>query len=96
LFEQFKQNDAKLKETLNLFDKMMAESAYVCGNYLSVADFSILTSLSLLESADYPLTDWPNINKWLSNMKKELPYYEEINAKAIDNTRNYMKTMINK
>ncbi len=75
---------------------MMAESAYVCGNYLSVADISILASLSLLESIDYPFTDWPNINKWLSNIKKELPYYEEISTKAIDNTRDYLKTLMNK
>jgi len=90
------QNNVKLKETLNLFDKMMAESAYVCGNYLSVADISILASLSLLESIDYPFTDWPNINKWLSNTKKELPYYEEISTKAVDNTRDYLKNLMNK
>jgi len=74
---------------------MVSESAYVCGNELSIADISILASISLLESSDYPLTDWVNIIKWRSTLEKELPYYEEINRKAIDNVRQYIKYKMN-
>ncbi|XP_054153777.1 glutathione S-transferase 1-1-like [Oppia nitens] len=72
---------------------------FVCsGNgydQLTVADISMAAGLTLLEPIDYSLDQWTNIMKWLANVKQELNSndnncYDEINAKAIENTRQYI------
>ncbi|CAG2178458.1 unnamed protein product, partial [Oppiella nova] len=82
----------KLKETLDLFDSMVAKERFLCGDDLSLADISIITGLSLLEATDYPLSLWRNACKWMDGVKDRLKdFYKEMNAKAIENTRQYVK-----
>ena len=87
----------KLKETLDLFDSMAAKERFLCGDDLSLADISIVAGLSLLEATDYPLSRWRNACKWMDRVKDRLKhFYEEINAKAIENTRQYVKFLRDK
>ncbi|CAG2105505.1 unnamed protein product [Medioppia subpectinata] len=84
----------KLKETLDLFDSMVAKHRFVCSDSISLADVSIVAGFSLLESTDYRLSPWINVCKWIERVKEELKdFYDEINAKAVQNTRDYIKLL---
>ena len=69
------------KQSLDYLNGFLEKNKYVAGNDLTIADLSILASLSsILLLADYDFENWKNINKWLKTLQKELPYFEEINV----------------
>lgn len=51
-----------------------------------IASFPILTfsSLFFLQVADYSLQDYPPIEKYITRMEAELPYFEEVNRPGIE------------
>jgi len=86
----------KFKDTLTVLDEILGTSKFVSGNEVSLADISIIASLSFAESADYDFSEWKNVSNWLASIKKELPYYESVNKEAINNCRDYINLMKNK
>jgi len=52
----------------------------VAGNHLTIADLSILASLSFPEYiVDYDYSEWKNVSEWLNKIQNELPYHKEVN-----------------
>lgn len=70
----------------------MKKNAYVCGHNLTLADLSILASLSFAEASEYEMNDYPNILKWKNNLKTGLDYYKEVNDEAMINFTGFMRT----
>ncbi|XP_067634054.1 glutathione S-transferase 1-like [Eurosta solidaginis] len=65
-------------ETVNNFLK---DKPYVVGNHLTIADFSLISSISTLQV--YLVSDpikYPNLVAWIKRLE-QLPYYEEANGK---------------
>ncbi|XP_017079186.1 glutathione S-transferase 1 [Drosophila eugracilis] len=55
---------------------------YIAGNHLTIADFSLVTSItSLVAFVDLDPVKYGNITAWIKRLE-ELPYYEEANAKG--------------
>lgn len=94
-----------LKQSLDYIDIFLEKTNYCAGEQLTIADFSILASVTQLEGMDYritsypnhgtgnglPLTTYPNLCKWVQRMKKELPYYEKCNSAGIQQFRAWAK-----
>ena len=73
---------------------MVESNRFVGGQHLSLADISIISGFTLLEATDYPTNRWTHICQWILRVKDELKdFYEEINAKAIQNTRDYIEIL---
>jgi len=72
------------KQALDYLDLFLENNRYVSGDHLTIADFSILGSVTQLEGMDYRITSYGNLYKWVERLKKELPYYEECNAGGIE------------
>lgn len=86
------ESEQKFKDALTLLDDQLAENKYVAGDNLTIADLSILASLSFSEAADYSLEVYSNVDEWRKRLANELLGYEEINREALNNFRLYIKS----
>ena len=78
--EVTEQQLTNFKNNLKLLDTLIGSNKYVAGNDLTIADFSVLASTSVLEIKDFKdLDEYPNVKRWFDGLRKELPYYEEVN-----------------
>ena len=86
------EKEKKIKEALNILDESLKQNKYVAGDELTLADLSILASLSLAEVFDYDvICDYNHIRNWSQTLKRELPYYDEINKEPINMFKTYVK-----
>ncbi|XP_063915408.1 glutathione S-transferase 1-like [Zophobas morio] len=73
-----------LLQGLTLLESLLEKSYYVTGNTLTIADFSLVATVSSA-NAVLPLASnrFPNIFEWLARMES-LPYYQEANQEGLD------------
>lgn len=67
-------------EVYDFLEKFLAGNDYVAGKQLTIADFSIISTVSSLEVfVKVDTTKYPRIAAWFKRLQK-LPYYEEANV----------------
>ncbi|KAH8296893.1 hypothetical protein KR044_000171, partial [Drosophila immigrans] len=73
----------KLQEIYALLDRLIAEHEFIAGDQLTIADFSIIATLSPMHLSFAPVdaTKYPALSAWLARISA-LPYYEEANLKG--------------
>jgi len=81
-----------LKQSLEYLDLFLEKSPYVAAPHLTIADFSLLASVTQLEGMDYRITAYPNLYKWVERLKAELPYYESCNTAGIEMFKTWAKS----
>lgn len=69
---------AKLEDAFQVLDKYLAGQAWVAGNDLSIADFSIASSVASIECCMFDISKYNNVSKWFTKVKKTLPGYNEV------------------
>ncbi|XP_076369105.1 glutathione S-transferase 1-like [Tachypleus tridentatus] len=79
------------KTALGYLEKYLEKSSYVAGDQLTLADISIMASLSMMEVLDYDFSNYPKITAWISNMKQEIPDYKEVNDEPLEVFKNWVK-----
>ena len=91
------------ESNLKIVNDLLGDNKYLTGNHLTIADLSVLAQLHDISTAGYDLKDMPNMKRWITTLKSELPYYEEINEEDpqlekewADNSKDYIKRLINK
>jgi glutathione S-transferase len=52
-----------------LNDHMIGDNDFVCGPNITLADYFGLPVLTLGELVDFDLSPWPNVQRWVANMK---------------------------
>ena len=80
--EPTEQQVTNFKNNLKLLDQLLGNNKYAAGSDLTIADLSLLATLSVLIVNDYKdLTEnAPNAKKYVDRLPKELPYYNEVNG----------------
>eukprot|EP00092_Neocalanus_flemingeri_P073579 GFUD01090827.1.p1 GENE.GFUD01090827.1~~GFUD01090827.1.p1 ORF type:complete len:231 (-),score=51.19 GFUD01090827.1:254-946(-) len=81
-----------LKQSLEYIDLFLEKTSYCAGPQLTIADFSILASVTQLEGMDYKITAYQNLFAWVEKLKSELPYYEDCNSAGIEMFRAWAKS----
>ncbi|EDW01855.1 glutathione S-transferase 1 [Drosophila grimshawi] len=73
----------QLHETYAVLEQFLVDQAYLAGQQLTIADFSIVSTLSSLHLSYAPIdpTEYPNLSAWLARISS-LPYYEEANLQG--------------
>ncbi|KAH8306484.1 hypothetical protein KR018_012669, partial [Drosophila ironensis] len=71
--EEFKRAQAAF-EFLNTF---LEGQDYVAGNQLTLADISILSTVSTFDVFEFEIAQYPNVNRWYENAKKVTPGWED-------------------
>lgn len=75
---------------LELLDKHFLNGKnYITGDTLTIADLSLLASLSFAEACDYDFSKFTNITRWVQELKK-LPYYSTVNEEPMKRFSAYM------
>nr|AST11596.1 glutathione S-transferase d3 [Bemisia tabaci]QHU79960.1 glutathione S-transferase D2 [Bemisia tabaci]QHU79964.1 glutathione S-transferase D2 [Bemisia tabaci] len=69
---------------LNLFNETLGVSKFAAGPKFSLADVSLLASVSAIDAIGVDLTKYPNIHSWSDRSQKMVPNYEEINSKGVE------------
>jgi len=85
------EKEKKVKEALQLLDDSLVKHTYVAGDKLTLADLSILASLTFAEVFDYDVSGYKNVKSWSDRLKRELPYYDEVNTEPITMFKSYVK-----
>lgn len=77
-----------MTDALTLLEIFLINRNYVACDHLTIADLSILASVTLLEIAvEFDLTSYPNIWNWYNRLRSELPYYDPLTKVAHDELR---------
>lgn len=80
-----------LKASLDYLDQYLEEMEYAAGDQLTIADFALLASVTHLEGVDWSYKSYENINRWVTKLKTELPYYKECNQDGITMFKDWVK-----
>lgn len=76
--EKFK----KMEEAFDFLNTFLEGSKYTAGNEVTIADFSILATVSSYVDggANFSLEKYPNVQRWYTDAKKNVPGYEKTAA----------------
>ncbi|XP_067618340.1 glutathione S-transferase 1-1-like [Eurosta solidaginis] len=66
----------KMEGAFDFLNTFLEGNKYVAGDQLTVADLSILASVSTFDVAKFDITKYPNVARWYESCKK-LPGWEE-------------------
>lgn len=73
-----------IEKLWEVIDRFVAESPYVCGNELTIADLCLISSLSSVDQiVKIDLVAYPNLIDWMERMR-QLPYYQEKNGSGAE------------
>ncbi|KAM8703099.1 hypothetical protein ACLKA7_005431 [Drosophila subpalustris] len=67
----------KVEAALELLNTFLEGQTFVAGDHLTIADISILATVSTFAIADLQISDYPNVDKWYANAQKVTPGWEE-------------------
>nr|WCC58220.1 glutathione S-transferase [Pharsalia antennata] len=73
----------KVNEAFRFLDSFLADSEYAAGDTLTIADLSLVASVSACEAACYDLSSYKNVSRWYAKVKDTAPGYEEINGRIV-------------
>lgn len=73
----------KLMDAFKVLDSFLANSPYAAGDKMTVADLSLVASVSTADVSGIDINAYPNIAKWYKNIQKTAPGYEETNGKGV-------------
>ncbi|KAG7309683.1 hypothetical protein JYU34_004175 [Plutella xylostella] len=82
----------KLNEALAHLNTFLGESKYAAGSNLTIADFSLVATISTIDVSDIvDLKQYPNICKWYEHLQSSVEGYEEENLAGLENFRSFIK-----
>jgi glutathione S-transferase len=82
----------QLHEKLAMLEQMLEGKTYISGgNSRTIADLSMICTLTALECFGVHFSRYPNINSWYKTLRSELPYDKEINTDAVNIFKKYIK-----
>lgn len=82
---------AKVEDALQLLEKFLEGQKYVAGPNLTLADLSLIASVSSFEASDIDFKKYPNIKRWYETVRSTAPGYQEANEKGLE----AFKTLVN-
>ncbi|GAB6026241.1 Glutathione S-transferase [Chamberlinius hualienensis] len=71
------------RDKLETLENILTLNQYVAGDKLTLADISIVCSLTIPEACDFGFGIYPRIKKWNAKVISELPFYEEVTAEGL-------------
>ncbi|CAN7985774.1 unnamed protein product [Ixodes hexagonus] len=79
------QKEAALQESLRSFEAILGDKSqrYLVGKDKSLADISIMVSLSVPEVVNYDMSPYPKIKAWYEWIQRELSAVNQINREGI-------------
>lgn len=80
----------KMEEGLGFLNQFLAGEKYLAGSEMTIADLSVLATISTYELAGYDFKEFSNIEKWYSRISKEAPGIE-LNKQGLEEAKQWFK-----
>ncbi|KAF2885297.1 hypothetical protein ILUMI_20885 [Ignelater luminosus] len=74
---------AKCQEALKFLDTFLEGQEYAAGSNLTLADLSLVATVSSFDVLKFDLSPYKNVAKWYEKVKATAPEYEEANGKNV-------------
>lgn len=74
----------KLDEALELTEKYLTENTYIAANNLTIADFTVISSLTTIEAVGHDLSAYPKVKAYIEKLRGELDGFTELNQQGAD------------
>lgn len=88
-------NDAeklqKVEETLDFLNTFLNNQNYVAGPYLTIADISLIATVSTIELFNVDINKFPNVEKWIEKAKRTVPGYD-INEAGLADFKRFIQS----
>lgn len=83
------EKEAAFHRSLHSFEAMLGDNPkrFLTGKEMTLADVSLLVSITVPESVDYDLTAFPKVKTWYDWMERQLSTVNEINKQGISEFR---------
>lgn len=80
----------------SFLETFLKDSKFAAGDTVTLADFSLGTTITQLNVL-VPIASnrYPEITRWLNDLKENVPLFSEINQPAIDGFDKFIKTKLN-
>lgn len=85
-----REKSAEVEKALDYLENVLQTDKFLTGTEVTIADISIMASLSMLELKDWEFQRWPKVDSWRGKMKA-LKYYDEVNKQPFEEFREMMK-----
>ncbi|XP_017038703.1 glutathione S-transferase 1-like [Drosophila ficusphila] len=80
-------------EVYDFLETFLAGNEYIAGSQLTIADFSIVSTTTSLDSlVKLDSAKYPKVSAWIKRLQK-LPYYEEANGKGAKILEGFIKNI---
>ncbi|XP_054711352.1 uncharacterized protein LOC129220942 [Uloborus diversus] len=79
-----------MQKQLQIFEEFLGKTSYAAADYLTLADFSLVTNIEQLKVIDFDLSVFPRINAWMQKLKKEVKNYHEINEVPVQKFKEHL------
>ncbi|XP_077535030.1 glutathione S-transferase D7-like [Haemaphysalis longicornis] len=81
--------EAAFHRSLHSFEAILGDNPrrFLTGKEMTLADVSLLVSITVPESVDYDLTAFPKVKAWYNWMERQLSTVNEINKEGISEFR---------
>lgn len=85
----------KMTEAFRILDKFLEGHDYVTGHNLTIADFSLVASVTTAEALGFNLEDYENVSNWLEKVQTFAPGYEKINSEPCEMFKKFVEDLCN-
>ncbi|KAH8388420.1 hypothetical protein KR093_005984, partial [Drosophila rubida] len=84
----------KIQDAFGFLNTFLEGQEYMAGSQLTIADISLLATVSTFTITDFKLSDYPNVERWYENAQKVTPGWEE-NWEGLLETKKWFDSKIN-
>lgn len=81
----------KLDDAFQFLNTFLEGQNWAAGPNLTIADISLVASVSTCDAVGYPVSNYPNVQKWYEKAQKEIPGYS-VNAEGVEHFKKLYET----
>ena len=71
-------------KTLSVLNREFASNSYLGGDTYTIADMSVFAYVHRTDEADIPLSNFPNIERWVDDVRAQPDFLSEVHPYSID------------
>lgn len=81
----------KLEEAFDVLDTFLADSPYVAGEHLTIADIALIATVSTIEISDFDISRFAHVKSWFDRVKSIVPGWE-LNEAGLADFKKFVDT----
>lgn len=86
----------KIEEAFKFFDIFLEGQDFAAGKDLTLADLSLVSTVSTFEAVNFDISPYKNVSQWYAKVKATAPGYEEANGKNVIIFKQLVEQMLSK